>query len=114
MTVKRINPGPRACDAAVHGDTVYLSGLCGTAGESAAAQMRSALAQAETVLAQAGSDKSRILRVIIWLNDRNDFEEMNGVWDKWVAGGNTPARATGEVGLMGPGLRVELIITAAI
>ena len=43
-----------------------------------------------------------------------DFAEMNSVWDKWVDGLNTPARATGEAKLAAPEYKVEIIITAAI
>ena len=43
-----------------------------------------------------------------------DFAEMNSVWDKWVDGKDTPARATGEAKLAGPEYKVEIIITAAV
>ena len=44
----------------------------------------------------------------------DDFAEMNGVWDAWVAPGHAPARACGEARLAAPDLRVEVIVTAAI
>jgi len=41
------------------------------------------------------------------------FDEMNSVWDKWVAAGSTPARATVEAKLASPGYSVEMSFIAA-
>ncbi len=79
-----------------------------------AAQTRAILGQIDALLAEAGTDKSRLLTATIWLADMADFAEMNAVWDAWVAPGHTPARATGEAKLAGPGYKVEIIVTAAL
>lgn len=100
--------------AVVHGDTVYLAGQVGKPGDDVTAQTRTILANIERLLADAGSDKSRILSTTIWLADMADFPKMNAVWDEWVSPGNTLARATGEVKLAGPEYRVEIIVTAAV
>ena len=71
------------------------------------------LAQIEKLLAQTGSDKSKILTATIWMADMADFAEMNAVWDKWVDGKDAPARATGEAKLATPDYKVEIIIVAA-
>ncbi len=113
MTIRRIEPGRRMSQAVVHGDTVYLAGQVGAPGESVAAQTRAVLAQMDRLLAEAGSDKSRILTATIWLADIADFAEMNSVWDDWVDPANPPARATGESRLAAPEYRVEIIVTAA-
>lgn len=113
MTIRRIEPGPRMSQAVVHGDTVYLAGQVGAPGESVAAQTRAVLAQIDRLLAEAGTDKSRILSATIWLADIADFAEMNSVWDDWVDPANPPARATGESRLAAPEYRVEIIVTAA-
>mgnify|MGYP001070832474 CR=1 FL=1 len=67
----------------------------------------------EALLAEAGSDATRILQCTIWLADMSDFAEMNAVWDAWVPKGHAPARACGEAKLATPDYRVELLITAA-
>lgn len=113
MTIRRIEPGRRMSQAVVHGDTVYLAGQVGAPGESVAAQTRAVLAQIDRLLAEAGSDKSRILTATIWLADIADFAEMNSVWDDWVDPANPPARATGESRLAAPEYRVEIIVIAA-
>jgi enamine deaminase RidA (YjgF/YER057c/UK114 family) len=114
MSIRRIEAGPRMSQAVIHGNTVYLAGQVGTPGTSVAEQTRDILARVDQLLAEAGSSKSKILQAIIWLADMADFAEMNSVWDKWVDGPNTPARATGEAKLAGPEYRVEIIITAAL
>ena len=113
MTIRRIEVGPRMSQAVVHGSTVYLAGQVGD-GDSVAAQTASCLAEVDRLLAAAGTDKSKILQAIIWLDDMANFAEMNSVWDKWVDPANTPARATGEAKLAAPKYKVEIIVTAAI
>ena len=113
MTIRRLEPGPRMSQAVVHGDTVYLAGQVGAPGAGVAEQTRAVLAQIDRLLAEAGSDKSRILAATIWLADIDDFAEMNSVWDGWVDPANPPARATGESRLAAPEYKVEIIVIAA-
>ena len=111
--ITRIQPGARMSEAVVHGDTIYLSGQVGEPGDDVATQTRTALAEIEALLAEAGSDKSKILMAQIWLADIADFEAMNGVWDAWVDPANPPARATCEAKLATPDYLVEVIVVAA-
>lgn len=113
MTIIRIDQGPRMSEAVVHGDTVYLAGQIGAPGESVTEQTKAALAEIEALLAQTGSSKDHLLMATIWLADIADFEEMNAVWDAWIAGHPAPARATGESKLAAPEYRVEIIVIAA-
>jgi enamine deaminase RidA (YjgF/YER057c/UK114 family) len=113
MSIERIGSGPRMSQAVIHGDTVYLAGQVGAPGESVTVQTKAVLASIEALLAQAGSDKSKILTATIWLADMADFAEMNAVWDVWVAGKDAPARATGEAKLATPDYKVEVIVVAA-
>ena len=114
MTIRRIDVGPRMSQIVIHNDTVYLAGQVGEPGESVASQTKSVLAQIDELLAKAGTDKSKILQAIIWLDDMANFAEMNSVWDAWVDKANAPARATGEAKLAAPEYKVEIIITAAL
>ncbi len=113
MSIRRLDVGPRMSDIVVHGNTVYLAGQVGE-GDSVEAQTRDLLATVDQLLAQVGSDKTKILQTIIWLADMSTFAEMNKVWDAWVPQGHTPARATSEARLADPKYKVEMIITAAI
>lgn len=111
--IKRIETGPRMSQAVIHNGTVYLAGQVGKPGESVTEQTRAVLAQVDRLLAECGSDKTRILSAQIWLADMADFAEMNAVWDAWVAPGHAPARATGESALATPDYKVEIIVVAA-
>ena len=114
MSVKRINAGPRMSSAVVHGDTVYLAGL--TADDAkldVKGQTAQILAKVDKFLAEAGSDKSKVLSANIWLTDISTWSQMNEIWDSWVSPGNAPARATVEAKLAAPGLKVEIMIQAA-
>jgi enamine deaminase RidA (YjgF/YER057c/UK114 family) len=113
MSIERIGSGPRMSQAVIHGNTVYLAGQVGAPGESVTAQTKAVLASVEALLAQAGSDKSKILSATIWLADMADFAEMNAVWDVWIDGKDAPARATGEAKLATPDYKVEVIVVAA-
>lgn len=112
--ITRLETGPRMSQAVIHGSTVYLAGQVGAPGESVTAQTHAVLAEVDRLLAAAGTDRTRMLHVQIWLADMADFAEMNAVWDAWVPQGHTPARATGEAKLATPDYRVEIIVTAAL
>jgi enamine deaminase RidA (YjgF/YER057c/UK114 family) len=115
MTVERKEVGPRMSQIVMHGNTVYLAGIVArdNAGKSVTEQTREILATIDRYLAQAGSDKSKLLSANIWLTDIATFNEMNAVWDAWVAPGHTPARATVEAKLAAPQYKVEIMVTAA-
>jgi len=112
--IKRHHTNTRMSQIVTHNGTVYLAGQVGTADASVAQQTADCLAQIDTLLAEVGSDKSRILQAVIWLDDMADFAEMNDVWDAWVPEGAAPARACGEAKLARPAFTVEIIITAAL
>ena len=77
-------------------------------------QTKEILDEIDRILALAGSDKSKVLSANIWLTDIATWSQMNEVWDAWVSPGNTPARATVEAKLAAPGLKVEIMVQAAL
>ncbi|HUF87008.1 MAG TPA: RidA family protein [Thermohalobaculum sp.] len=115
MTIRRIETGKRMSQAVVHGGTAYLAGQVaqGAPGGTIGEQTRDILGRIDKLLAEAGSDKSKLLSATIWLTDMRDFAEMNAVWDAWVAPGNTPARACVESRLAAQRYNVEIMVTAA-
>ncbi len=76
-------------------------------------QARDAFANLDRQLQEAGTDKSRILMVMIYVTDITDKPEFNRAWDEWVDRGNLPLRACVGVDLENDDL-VELVVTAAI
>jgi enamine deaminase RidA (YjgF/YER057c/UK114 family) len=113
MTIRRIDVGKRMSDIVIHNGTAYLAGQVGN-GDTVAAQTKDILATVDKLLAKAGSNKSKILQTIIWLDDMANFAEMNSVWDAWIDPANPPARATGEAKLAAAQYKVEIIVVAAV
>jgi enamine deaminase RidA (YjgF/YER057c/UK114 family) len=99
----------------VHNDTVYLAGLTAdkTAGQSVGDQTREILEKIDGLLKQGGTDKSKLVQAVIWLQDIRTVDEFNKVWDAWVVGGSGPARACIEARLQSPAKMVEVMVTAA-
>lgn len=116
MTIKRIGVGARMSKAVVHGNTVYLAGQVAETkkGASVGEQTAEILGIIDALLAEAGTDKTKLLSANIWLTDISTFAQMNAEWDKWVSAGNTPARATVEAKLAAPEYKVEIAVIAAI
>jgi len=70
------------------------------------------LARIDESLAMCGSDKSKILSAIIYLNDVTQKKELNRAWDEWADPKNPPMRACLGVDIEPPHL-VEIVVTAA-
>jgi enamine deaminase RidA (YjgF/YER057c/UK114 family) len=115
VKIERKEVGPRMSKIVVHGDTVYLAGLVAdkTKGKSVGEQTKEILSMIDGLLAQAGTDKSKLLQATIWLQDIRTVDEMNVVWDAWVTPGEPPVRACIEARLQSPALMVEIRVIAA-
>ena len=79
MSIERFHTNDRMSQMVIHGDTVYLAGQVAQSapGASVADQTRAILAQIDSLLAEAGTDKSKALSATIWLCSMDDFAEMN-------------------------------------
>jgi enamine deaminase RidA (YjgF/YER057c/UK114 family) len=101
--------------AVIHGETVYLAGQVAldAPGAAVAEQTKNVLDRIDKLLAEAGTDKSKLLSATIWLADMDTFNEMNAVWDAWVSPGNTPCRACVNAQLAAPQYNVEIAVIAA-
>jgi len=116
MSITRMHTGPRMSQAVIHNQTVYLAGQVAmdARGGSVTEQTKDVLSKIDALLAEANSDKTKILSATIWLTDMSTFAEMNAVWDAWVAEGNTPARATVvSPQLASPDFHIEIAVVAA-
>ena len=112
--IQRLHVAARYSEAAVFNGVVYLAGMVP---ECEATDIRSqtadVLQQIEQRLAESGSDKTRILRTQIYLQDIADITAMNEVWDAWVVAGSAPPRATVQAALANPAYLIEVVVTAA-
>lgn len=75
-------------------------------------QSKAALDVLDQHLDEAGTDKSKLLMVMIYLADIASKAEFNRAWDEWVDRTHLPLRACVGVALEGADL-VELVATAA-
>ena len=116
MAITRIQSNQRMSQLVVHGGIAYLAGQVALSAQGASVtdQTRDVLARIDALLAEAGSDKTKILAATIWLADIRTFDEMNKVWDAWVPQGATPARACVEGRMVAPQFAVEIMVTAAV
>lgn len=112
--IVRIKPNHRMSMAVVAGGFVHLAGQTAkeTRGRSVREQAQEILDQIDTLLADAGTDKSRLVTAQVWLTDISTFDEFNEVWDAWVHPDGKPARACVEANLADPALTVEIMVTA--
>ena len=113
-TIQRFDVGPRLSEMAVHNGTIYLAGqVPDDATQDITGQTTQVLAMIDRLLARAGSDKTRLLSVQIYLADLADFPGMNAAWDAWVPAGHTPPRATVQAKLAREEWRIEVVAVAA-
>jgi enamine deaminase RidA (YjgF/YER057c/UK114 family) len=112
--IRRLHPGARMSQAVIHGNTIYLAGqVADDTSDGVAGQTRQILASIDRLLAEAGSDKAKLLSATIYLADIATFGEMNSIWDTWVSKEHPPARATVEARLAAPAYKVEIQVIAA-
>jgi enamine deaminase RidA (YjgF/YER057c/UK114 family) len=114
MKVERFHIGPRLSEMAIHHGTVYLAGqIAEDSSQDMVGQTTQVLASIDRLLAEAGTDKTRILMAQIIITDMRLFADLNKAWEAWVVAGHTPPRATIEAKLATPKHLVEIIVTAA-
>lgn len=113
-SIQRFHVGSRLSEMAVYNNTIYLAGqVAEDITLDMGGQTKQVLAAIDKLLAEAGSDKTKILSTTIYVADMAEFAAMNAVWDAWVVQGHTPPRATVEAKLAKPGYKVEIQIIAA-
>ena len=114
MSITRHHTGQRMSQIVIHGDTIYLAGqVAADPSADIQEQTRQVLQKIDDLLAEAGSDRTRILSAQVWLASIGHFARMNEIWDAWVPEGHAPARACIEARLAAPDLLVEIGIIAA-
>lgn len=111
--IERFRQNPRMSMAVKAGGLIHIAGhVAEDRKASVEAQTQSVLDQIEAVLKEAGSDKSKLVAVNVYLPNIADFDAMNSVYDKWIVSGAEPARACVEARLADPDLRVEMTAVA--
>ena len=113
MTIKRY-PGKAVgrSESVEHNGNVYTAVIAPDLAGDLRAQTEQALEQLDTNLAEAGTHKSRLLSVTVYITDMSHKPILNEIWDAWIGPDNWPQRACIEVGLEGDTL-VEIVALAA-
>ena len=113
--IKRYQVGKRLSRAVAGTPSVFVGGQVptnrtGTVEE----QTMEVLQKIDNLLAEAGTNKSRLLSVTVYVANMADFAAMNSVYDAWIDPENPPARACVEARLADPNIRVEMTAVASV
>jgi enamine deaminase RidA (YjgF/YER057c/UK114 family) len=115
MDIRRIEPGPYLSRAVICNGFVFVAGLTADdLKQDVNGQTAQILAKIDRTLAEAGTDKTRLLSANIWLKDIKDWAAMNKVWTPWIDKANPPARATVQAEMAAKDILVEIMVTAAL
>ena len=116
MTVERKHTAKRYSEINIHNGTVYLAGqLADDMTADIHEQTRQTLAYIDRMLEEAGSDKSKILSMTIFLKDIDaHYDAFNAVYDEWIPDGAAPGRACVQARMARPEALVEICIVAAL
>ena len=111
--IQRYGSSPRWADVVVYRGVAEWVEVAEDTSLDARGQIGQVLAQVDATLSAIGSDRTRLLRVLIYLADDRDVSTVNALWDAWVPAGHPPVRAMVQVGLGGT-CKVEMVVTAAV
>lgn len=114
MSVQRLHVSKRFSEIAISGDLIHLAGqLAHDLNLDIRAQTQQTLDIIDQFLAEAGSHKSHIMSVSIYLKDiEQDYAAFNEVWDAWVADIEALPRTCIEAKLYDPRVLVEMTVVA--
>ena len=76
-------------------------------------QTKDVLASIDALLAEAGTDKSRLLSAQLFVKNLADFPKVNALWVEWMQGCVPPSRATIQADLVNPAWLIEIAVIAA-
>jgi enamine deaminase RidA (YjgF/YER057c/UK114 family) len=116
MTISRIGPSrysPTRSRIVIHRGVATTAVVSPDKSGSLYVQARAALSVLDQHLEEAGTHKSRLLMVMVYVSDIGAKTEFNRAWDEWVDRENLPLRACIGAALEGDAL-VELVATAAV
>ncbi|MCR8549164.1 RidA family protein [Salipiger sp. P9] len=113
---KRYNSRPHLHGGVVHNGVLYASGHAATDLElDMKGQTAEICEKLDALLAQVGSDKTKLLQARVYLSDMSAKAQMNEAWMEWLDTAHMPSRAAiGGCDLGDPKRLVEIVVTAAV
>ncbi|MBL8830385.1 MAG: RidA family protein [Planctomycetaceae bacterium] len=112
-TIRRIGEAKRYADIAIYRGTAHWVEIAETSSLDARGQISQVLAQIDATLVSLGTNRTALIKILVYLANLNDAAILNELWDAWVPVGQAPVRACVQAGLAG-GYRVEMVISAAV
>jgi enamine deaminase RidA (YjgF/YER057c/UK114 family) len=101
-------------EVVAHGDVLYIGGVIAEdTSLDMAGQADDVLRQLAKLLTAGGSSMARVLQVTVFITNLAEKADFNRVWKAYFKQVNVPARAVIGVADLGPGVRLELVATAA-
>jgi enamine deaminase RidA (YjgF/YER057c/UK114 family) len=111
--IEKFDIDNRFTDSIKFNNMVFISGQIGE-GDTIEEQTISALNYVDLALSKAGTNKSRILELSIWMQNIDaDYNKMNVIYDNWITPGSPPTRACVEAKLASPKYKIEIRVVAA-
>lgn len=111
--IQRYGDSTRWSDVVVHRGVAQWVEVADDMSLDARGQIAQVLAQIDATLETIGSDRTRLLQVLVYIADEGDGAILNELWDAWVPPGYPPVRAMVQVGL-GKTCKVEMVVMAAV
>lgn len=115
--IVRKHTNPRMSKIVCCGGLVYLSGQTAKGSDSETADIRAqtaeVLSRIDSLLAEAGTDRRRILSAAVYLANMDDFSGMSSIWESWITDYTAPVRTVVQAKLASSSLRVEMTVIAA-
>jgi enamine deaminase RidA (YjgF/YER057c/UK114 family) len=102
-------------EVVAHGGVLYIGGVIAEDTTlDMAGQADDVLRQLSKLLTAGGSSSARVLQVTIYLTNLAEKPDFNRVWKAHFKEFDLPARAVIGVADLGPGVKLELVATAAV
>jgi len=112
--ITRTGPMSIGHKAVEHEGVVYVGGLIASdLSKDMKGQTAEIAEKIDAVLAEQGTDKTRLLSATIFVTDLNQRPSMNEAWTEWLPAETRPARATIGVNDLGAGVLIEVTAVAA-
>jgi enamine deaminase RidA (YjgF/YER057c/UK114 family) len=111
--IVRTDAGPILSKAVEYHGFIFTAGIIARdPSADITAQTKDVLAQADALLEEHGTDRTRLLQAQIWLKHMSDRDAMNAVWSAWLPEGLAPARACVQAEMAHPDLLVEIMLVS--
>jgi enamine deaminase RidA (YjgF/YER057c/UK114 family) len=113
--IKRSGNSDILHDVVEHNGVLNLAGVVAEdLSQDMAGQAHQVFAEIVRLLVAHGSDRDHLLSALIFITDMKLKPDMNKAWKAWLKRDQLPTRATIGINDLGPGVLIEVVVTAAV